>query len=118
MAPSRRAIDDSVMETSRLSTQLHRHFAGLVAVSELSESELGQLARQLASAAPDETSVRRALQASEVCRWRLAAGVDIWDGEVPSTDFLGRHEDCLVDAWQEEDPLISEALIQEILRAV
>lgn len=118
MASVRLAIDDSVMETSRLSTQLHRHFAGLVAVSELSESELGQLARQLANASPDETSVRRALQASEVCRWRLAAGVDIWDGELPSTDFLQLHEDCQVDAWQEEDALISDSLIQEILRAV
>ena len=105
------------MDAARLSTQLHKHFAGLVAFSELSESELSQLARQLSNLCADEGAIRRALIASEVCRWRLAADNTIWDGKVSSSDFLSQHPESIVDTWQEEDALVSDVLVQEVMRA-
>lgn len=104
------------MDASRLSMKLHKHFAGLIAYSELSESELSLLARQLSNLPLEEDAVRRALIASDVCRWRLAADDKVWDGQLSSSEFLGQHPEGIVDSWQEDVPMIPEHLILEVVR--
>lgn len=107
--------DLQMIEPARLTTQLHKHFSGLVAFSELSESELAQLARQLSSLS-EEDAIRRALSASDVCRWRLAAGQTVWDGQISSSEFLNQHANSVVDTWQEDEALIPDHLVLEVLR--
>jgi hypothetical protein len=106
------------MDATRLSSQLHRHYSGLVAYSELTESDLSHLARTLAKLPAEEAALRRTLALSPVTRWRLAAGSKVWTGEQASSEFLSLQHEIAVDSWIDAANQVHPALIEELLRGV
>lgn len=107
------------MNQSQITSVLAEHYRALIEFSELGDGELLQTSLSLCALDhPTRGDVEGVLLSSELAHWRMAAGECLWDGSLPSVDFLKQKNHTAVDTWKESTPQVAERLIAEVLRVI